>query len=289
MKRKEFILVAVILLIAFAAITIGKYRHHPGSGGPLAGAVMPDSVQTFWTHYNQATEYRLLGKTDSSIIDYQEALKLNPDHEDALYYIGIMYMKADDFDKAQQTLGKLTELNPQSERAFIQLGNLYFCGNHTNYFHPQKSKLYFERAYELNKETLSPNLRLGEIALFQNRTNDALAIFNKLSMMDQKNTEIYFMIGYLNWKSGKVQDAIKDLEHTFELGLTTISNNEMKGSAIPSKNEIVGKNLGCDLFMDWLTGNLSAPGKYDIRVKMPEVYRKFDQYLITRRGQLNHD
>jgi hypothetical protein len=289
MKRKEFILVAVILLIAFAAITIVKYRHHPGSGGPLTGAVMPDSVRTFWAHYNRATEYRLQGKTDSSIIDYQEALKLNPDHEDALYYIGIMYMKADDFDKAQQTLGKLTELNPQSERAFIQLGNLYFCGNHTNYFHPQKSKLYFERAYELNKETLSPNLRLGEIALFQNRTNDALAIFNKLSMMDQKNAEIYFMIGYLNWKSGKVQDAIKDLEHTFELGLTTISNNEMVGSAIPSKNEIVGKNLGCDLFMDWLTGNLSVPGKYDIRVKTPEVFMKFDQYLIMIRGKLNHD
>ncbi len=289
MKRKEFILVALILLIAFAGITIVKYRNHPGSGAPSTVAVMPDFVQTFWAQYNLATECRLQGKIDSSIIAYKEALKLNPDHEDALYYIGIMYMKADSFEKAQQTLGKLTELNPQSERAFIQLGNLYFCVNHTNYFHPEKSKLYFERAYELNKETLNPNLRLGEIALFQDRTNDALVIFNKLLMMDQKNAEIYFMIGYLNWKSGKVQYAIKDLERTFELGLNTISNNEMGGSAIPAKNEIIGKNLGCDLFMDWLTGNLSAPGKYDIRVKMPEVYRKFDQYLITMRGQLNHD
>jgi len=289
MIRKKIIFIAVILLIVFAGITIVKYRGHPGDGNSLTEVVKSDSKQTFWTYYNRATEYRMQGKADSSIMAYQEALKLNPDHEDALYYIGNMYMKVDKFDKAREIWEKLIELNPQSERAYNQLGNLYFCVKHTDYFHPEKSKWYFKRAADLNNLTLNPNLRLGEIALFQNRTNDAVGIFNKLSVMDQKNAEIFFITGYLNWKSGKEKDAIRDLERTFELGITVILTNEQGETAISAKNASIGKDQDCDPFMYWLIGNLTVPKKYDIRLEMPEVYRKFDQYLIMIRKQLNND
>ena len=289
MIRKEFIFIGVILLTAFAGITIVKHWGHRGQSDAVTVAANADYKQTFWTYYNQATEYRLSGKTDSSVAAYEEALKLNPDHEDALYYIGNMYMKVDKFDKAQEKWEKLIELNPQSERAYNQLGNLYFCVKHTDYFHPEKSKWYFKHAVGLNNLTLNPNLRLGEIALFQNRTNDAFGIFNKLSMMDQKNAEIFFIIGYLNWKSGKEQDAIKDLERTFKQGITVILTNEQGGTPISTNNTSTGKNQDCDLFINWLTENLTVPKKYDISIEMPKLYKKFDQYLIMERGQLNHD
>lgn len=279
MISKKNIFLVVILLIAFAGITIVKYWGHPSDSSSSTEVVKSDSMQTFWTHYNRATEYRLQGKADSSIIAYQEALKINQNHEDALYYIGTMYMKSDKFYQAQKAWEKLIELNPQSERAYNQLGNLYFCVTHPDYFHPEKSKLYFKRAADLNNITLNPNLRLGEIALFQNRTNDAFSIFNKLSMMDQKNAEIFFILGYLNWKSGKEQDAIRNLEHTLEQGITVILTNEQGGGAISAKNASIDKDQECDLFMGWLTRNLTVPKKYDIRVEMPKVYKKFDQYL----------
>lgn len=289
MLRKKFIFIAVVFLIVFAGITIVKYWGYLSQSSSLTEVVKSDSKQMFWTYYNRATEYRLQGKEDSAILGYQEALKLNPNHEDALYYIGNMYMKVDKFDKALEKWEKLIELNPQSERAYNQIGNLYFCINHTDYFHPEKSKWYYKRAADLNNITLNPNLRLGEIALFQNRKDEAFGIFNKLSMMDQKNAEIFFIIGYLNWKSGKAQDAIKDLERTFKLGITTIFTNEQGEAAISTKKESSGKNQECDLFMDWLTKNLTVPEKYDIKVEMPKVYKKFDQYLIRVREQLNHD
>jgi len=275
--------------MAFAGITIVKYWGRPGQSDALPVVAKPDYKQTFWIYYNRATGYRLQGKADASILAYEEALKLNPDHEDALYYIGNMYMKVDKFDKAQEKWEKLIEVNPQSERAYNQLGNLYFCVKHTDYFHPEKSKWYFKHAAGLNNLTLNPNLRLGEIALFQNRTNDAFGIFNKLSIMDQKNAEIFFIIGYLNWKSGKEQDAIKDLERTFELGITVILTNEQGGTPISTNNTSTGKNQECDLFINWLTENLTVPKKYDIQVEMPKLYKKFDQYLITARARLNHD
>lgn len=279
MKSKEFIFTAVILLIAFIGITIYKNRKYSKQNNSSTVLAKPDSEQAFWTYYNRATQYRLQVKSDSAIISYQQALKLNPDHKDALYYIGNMYMNVGHFDKARESWLKLTELNPQSERAFNQLGNLFFCMTHPNYFHPEMSKLYFERAYDLNKEALNPNLHLGEIALFRNRTNEASLIFHKLLMMDQKNMEINFITGYLNWKAGKDQEAIRDLEHAFELQKNSIS----------SKNQSIVENQECDLFVNWLTNNLTATEKYDIRVAMRVVYRKFDQYLIAMRRQLNQN
>jgi len=279
MIRKEFIFITIILLIAFIGISIVKYFGHPGRNSSLAVVVKTDSIQTFWTYYNRATKYRLQGKADSSIISYQEALRLNPDHEDALYYIGNMYMKVGNFDKAHETWDKLNELNPKSERANYQLGNLYFCWENANYFHPEKSKWFFKRANILNKEALNPNIRLGEIALFQNKTNDAFGIFNKLSMMDPKNVEINFIIGYLNWKSGKKQDAILDLERTFEKGRMTIF----------AKNAAINKAQKCDLFMYWLARNLSEFQKYNISMVMPKVYKKFNQFLVIKRKQLNQE
>jgi tetratricopeptide (TPR) repeat protein len=287
--RKEFIFVAVIFFAAFAGITIVKYRGRRGQNDSLTLAPKSDYKQTFWAYYNQATQYRLAGKTDSSIAAYQEALKINPNHEDALYYIGNMYVRADKFDKAQAAWEKLIKQNPLSEQAYLQLGNLYFCAKNKNYFHPEKAKLYFEHAKELNKETLSPNLRLGEIALFQNKTNDAFGIFNKLSMMDQKNAEIFFIIGYLNWKSGKEQGAIRGLERAFTLGITAMSTNEQVGPTTKVKRAPAGKNQDVNLFMDWLAVNLTAPEKYDIKVEMPEMYKKFDRYLTMKREQLNLD
>jgi len=279
MKRKEFIFTAFVLLIAFIGISIFKHWKYTKQNNSSTVVAKSDSVQIFWDYYNQATQYRLRNEFDSSIIGYQEALKLKPNHKDALYYLGNMYMKVEQFDKAQEYWEKLTELDPQSERAFNQLGCLYFCMTHANYFHPEKSKLYFERVYNLNKEALNPNLHLGEIALFQNKTNDAFVIFHKLLMMDQKNVEINFIMGYLNWKSGKEQEAIRDLEHTLELLGT---DNSDKNTSIP-------ENQGCDLFVNWLNNNLTASKENDTGEPLPDVFRKFEQYLIATRRQLNHN
>ena len=278
MKSKEFIIVAIILFLVFAGITFTKNWSKTESNSSSSKEANSDSIQAFWTNYNQATQYRLHNVLDSSIIAYEAALTLSPNHKDALYYIGNMYMKVGQFEKAQKSWEKLIELNPQGERAFNQLGTLYFCITNPDYFHPEKAKSYFERAYDLNKEALNPNFHLGEIALFQNRIDDATTIFNKLSLMEQKNMEINFIMGYLNWKSGRGQEAMKDLEHAFE----------QKKAGISVKNISMEENQECDLFLHWLNNNLTPARKYDLRIVMPVVYKKFDLHLIAMRAQLNN-
>ena len=289
MVRKNFIFTAAILLLVFSGITIIKYLQQPGDHAPLSGIRKSDAKQSFWAYYNLATEYRLQDKTDASIRAYQEALKLNPDHEDARYYIGNMYRKTENFDKARESWEKLIELNAQSERAYNQLGNLYFSEKHPAYFHPEKSKWYFKQAARLNNLALNPNLGLAEIALFQDSTEVAREILDRVSVMDPKNAEVFFILGYLDWKSGNEQPALGELKRSLELGIKVVFTNELGATATPASNTLSAKNQEYDLVLDWLTKNLTIPKKDAISSVMPKLYRKFDQYLIQLRKQLNHD
>ncbi len=278
MKRKEFIIIIIVLVIVFAGITIVRKIGSATVNNSSDTETKPDSTQTFWTDYNLATQYRLQGKTDSSIYAYRQAILLKPGHKDAIYYLGIMYMQANDFENAHQSWEKLIEINPGSERAYNQLGNLYFCVTDKNLFRPEKARLYFEKANELNKESLNPNLRLAEIALFQNRTADAMTMFGKLAIMDQKNVEINFLTGYLLWKSGKEHEALSYFEKAVVQAKTSTPAN---GS--------VDQNKDCNLFIYWVNANLASFNTIDTRVAMPQVYKKIDTYLVKRRHELGQD
>lgn len=271
MKSKEFFIALLALLIAFGGLVIFKNDGKVNHDIVATGGTKSDSIEKFWDYYNLATQYRLQDKPDSAISAYREAINLNPSPEDPLYYLGIVYRRAGDFEKAKETWEKLTELDPGSERAFYQLGNLYFCMDHKNYFDPEKAKIFFNRAFQLNKEAVNPELRFGEIALFQNKMTEASAVFEKLRIMDHKNIEINFLTGYLQWKSGNTREGETNLVNAFTL------------IKAPEKNPSVEEQQDCDLFMSWIDKNLAAYQKQDVRTALPALCMKFDEYLKTIR------
>lgn len=289
MIRKEFIFIAIILLGVFVGITIIKHKNRPAKSKTSGKVVKRNSSQTFWIYYNRATKYRLSGNSDSSITFYRKALRLNPDHKDALYYIGNMYMKAGKLDSALKVWKKLTHINTQSERTFNQLGNLYFDIQHKKFFMPGKSRLYFMRANNLNKEALNPNIRLGEIALYQNRDDDAFGILNNLLMMQYKNAEIYFLLGYLDWRSHKIKNAVNNLDRTYEFAKQMhLMTDENGGKAISAKNASADKNQKNDFFTQWIARNLGKYKKYDIKTAVSRVYAAFHKYLESTRKKMAH-
>ncbi|HYW35115.1 MAG TPA: tetratricopeptide repeat protein [Balneolaceae bacterium] len=289
MIHKEYYIIAAILFLAFAGISINKYLWPKANGKNTNAKSLHNSSQTFWEYYNRATKLRLTNKTDSALIAYKKALKLNPRHKDALYYIGTMYKKVDKFNSARKVWQKLIGINPQSERAYNQMGNLFFCVQNKKFFKPEKSKRYFMRAENLNQQALHPKIRLGEIAVYQKRNDEAHGILNNLLMNQHKNAEIFFLLGYLDWESHNTHKALKALENTFEhasdLHLTADENG---GEASSAKKVASRKSTGCDLSMNWLKKHLRKYRKLNIRVATPKIYQAFDQYLNSIRRDMEH-
>ena len=112
-------------LVAAGSITVFKLRG-PEDSRPLDAnqAAHQSRVTLFWETYNRAGVLRTQGQYGSAATAYRRALSINPEHEDSLYYLATCLYEMGDYEAAQAELRKLIRLDPESGRAYGQLGRL---------------------------------------------------------------------------------------------------------------------------------------------------------------------
>ena len=71
-------------------------------------------------------------KYNESINQFQEAIKLNPEHYKAYFRQGVLFEKLDQPQKADTALRKAIELRPNYSPSFVTLGNMYIDYGHAN-------------------------------------------------------------------------------------------------------------------------------------------------------------
>jgi len=284
-KRKEIIAILILLVIVFVGISVMKHYSSTDQKDSSDVETTGATSNTFWVYYNKATKFRHAGVTDSAIVEYVEALKFNPDHHDALYYLGSMYMKAEEYDKAVQIWKRLINVNPESERTFKQLGDLYFCRGAGKNFNPEKARMYFLRATNLNREAMEPLIKLGEVALYQNRSDEASGIFTQLSQTNPKNAEAHFMLGYLYWKTHRDKEAGNELSLTMEYAdQLHVMTDENGGTAISGNNKDATGENGCSIFVPWIKRQIIKINEDDIQSDANHTFSIFNTYLTRLRA-----
>ncbi len=97
-------------------------------------------------------------KNDSSSkLYFEKALRISPDDERALYYLGMYYQERTKFDKAIEKYSRLTELYPTNRRAFYNMGYLYLV----EFKDFQNAKDMFEKAVEISPSFVEAVYNLG--------------------------------------------------------------------------------------------------------------------------------
>ena len=218
MKKIIFIFISV-LFVLFVTITLLKSPSSPvnsESDDSEKMLVEKEKIQRFWVNYRQATEHRIAGRKKKAAVDYQRALMLNDQHEDALYYLGNIYLDLGDIEGAEKVWKRLVQINPNSARTYFQLGDLYLIIEQNTLFNIQLAEVEFQRALEINKEETAPLLRLGQIALIHSNLSDARSLFEAVTASNFKSVEAYFLDGYIAWKKGDKQKALNLLVQAAE-------------------------------------------------------------------------
>lgn len=129
---------------------------------------------------------------------FRQALELNPEHEDAHYYLAHCLTATGDTTGALTELANLQRINPQSHRAWQQWGTLRGL-TATNALQLAAAESALERAHALNPEETGALLVLGEIALLR---SDAAVAENRLAAVCQANPKAapaYYLRGFLAW------------------------------------------------------------------------------------------
>jgi len=78
-------------------------------------------AQDYQTYYKNGYEYFLQGKYEMAEQYYKKAIELNPDFENAHYWLGKVYKQTDDYGQAIEQWKEVLRINPRNQYAFQNL------------------------------------------------------------------------------------------------------------------------------------------------------------------------
>lgn len=206
---KKILIVSLLAFTGlFVLITWMKERTEAIDPSVSTSALTPmkkDSIRQFWALYKEATTLRMDEQWQEAADKYTEALSLNDQHEDALYYLGNMHLELGQYKAAETRWEQLIHVHPKNSRAYMQLADLYL--NQTDLFDIDKAEGACLESLKYNKEETGPVQVLGEVNLIRGRLDEAAKLFESVFASNFKSTEAYFFNSYIAWKQGDVANA----------------------------------------------------------------------------------
>lgn len=190
-------------------------------------------------HFKLANKYFTEEKYKKAIVEYEEALKLNPDLKAAYYYLGNSYVsvykpgedseKNKEFgSKATEYLQKALEQNPENKDIIQSLGDI------------NDKMRNFEQAekYYLQIQKFTPNDPTSYYNLAGFYTNNAkydkaIEMYEKRIALDPSNPEGYLYLAGFFQNNRKWDDAIKNHEARIQkISESTTMDNKAKADLL---------------------------------------------------------
>ncbi len=263
---------------------------------PAASAVPNEQRQRvllFWQRLGAATDARIAGEGARARDLYLEALRLDPGHEDSLYYLGQCHRQLGASLEARRSFERLVEVNPASARGHLALGALLASSDPGEPLDLGGAESHLRRAHEINGEETGAMLRLGEVLIVRGRSEEARTWLEAAARTNPKSVEAPFLLGYLSWKAGDARGAHALLGRAVRAarsdaptkGVLGEGDRKATGAAGPVRAAPLREPMGRTLFSE-LARPLTTSDAEAVVAKPDSLYRAVDQArraLVARR------
>lgn len=196
---------SVRTILVAALVLAGACQGTP----PATEAKAPATAgrRAFWTTYTRAGQARAGGRLDEAIALYGEALRLRPDHEDSLYYLGHCLLERGAFDRALASYQRLVELNPAgSSRAHMQIGSIHASLDPTAPVDFAAAGASFRKALEVDPDS-GALLGLAEVAVRDGQWDEADRLLARVEADNGMSIAAPYLRGYLAHARGRSDAA----------------------------------------------------------------------------------
>jgi len=244
-----------------------------------------ERIRNFWEYYRQATKHRIAGNRELAIAEYKNALEINSQHEDALYYLGNMYLEMGEYQAAERAWLRLLKKSPNSGRAHIQLGNLYLNYPGKEFFDIDKATAEFQEAFDINKEETRPILHLGQIFLIKGELDKAQNYFSAVVGSNYKSVEAHFLKGYIDWIRGESELALNSLEKAVEYSKPEKQDNDVLGEGDTNEVAFFTLSVNQSIFYNHLN-DLWLVNEKDFSRELETRYGDLDGFISEVRSKL---
>ena len=166
-------------------------------------------VQGFWEAYRSANVARLAGRFDEAEEGYRAALAFDPEHEDALYYLGNVLLERGAYEPAADTWLTLVTVNPAGARAYGQLGRLALCRTEEGIHDLAAAVRFFRTAHQLNREETGSQLRLAEAFLLRGQVDSATVYLDAVLGSHTASSDALYLRSWIDWSQGNRDRATR--------------------------------------------------------------------------------
>ena len=153
------------------------------------------------------------GSLEEALILLNQALEVYPDHSEALYYRGLVYLKQDKLDESLADLQKAYELVPQSPSVAFQLGVVYFTREEY-----EEAERLLTPVFEAQPTTNNAGYYVGFLRYQKNDFQGAIDAFKVGASDDPRILQLTrFYSGLALARLGLPKQAAEELEEAMRL------------------------------------------------------------------------
>src|SRR5215831_8433486 len=166
---------------------------------------------------NRGATYARKGEYDRAIENYDEAIRLNPKHADAFSNRGVAYGRKGDYDRAVENYDEAIRLNPKHAAALYGRGNAY------------RRKGDYDRAIENYDEALRLNPKhanalynRGNAYRHKGDYNRAIENYDLAIELNPKHVDAFSNRGLVRFYQGQFAAAVPDFSRAVKLTPTNL-------------------------------------------------------------------
>ncbi len=128
------------------------------------------------------------GNERDALEHYRIAVKKNPADLDTYFRISEIYVRGREYRKAVRWLEKITYIRPDSEKAYVRLGNLYFTTplSQNKKFLYDQAITHLKSALEINPSNRDALLLLAEVYRKSGKNEEAEKLFKKVELLEKE-------------------------------------------------------------------------------------------------------
>lgn len=211
------------------------------------------------------------GDFDAAAQAYRQVLDANPDHFDALHYLGVLYYQRSQPDRALPLLEKAVSLNPGDAGCQSNLGLVLLALGDT-----AKAIESFRAALEAQPEFTDAYNNLGNALMRSGQMGEAIFAYRTALSLNDEQPSVHNNLGVALKRQGLLEEAKAEY---------------LKALKLSPRFADAGANLG-DVFFQLKRINDAircyrqacqlAPGNPELWVRLGDMYKAIEQWSDAR-------
>jgi cellulose synthase operon protein C len=162
--------------------------------------------------------YRDQGKLREAVIQYANAVQIDPRFGEAHYQLGETYLKLKDYNRAYSELSRATDLNPDNYTAQSDLANLLISARDL-----KQAQLHLDILHEKQPDSVDTHLAWANFYAAQENVEAALRETQEAIAADPNHADSYLNLAILQLRANHPDQAEASLKKAADLGPKSMS------------------------------------------------------------------